>query len=266
MMPNSIKAIASLSHSGTQTDLCEMIEIWHDGSPTEAGTAVTAATIGVSTGTTPVAITLGINGAADARIGSTGVIDLLSATYNTAGECYDHINSVQGWNCRLKGMLRAGLMSDGTRSCNLEVTAATNCYKKPVIILRDSNIGSKSAGFEHGWALSAREAPTYYGQKGKIRGIEFEHRNRITLAYMSVTLTFAADTAILYVYKIKGNVETEIHQQAAVTVTASTWTPAKEIVLGPDEHILVLAVNVSAVTAASVDIHGRAIQGANITV
>ncbi len=265
MMPNSVKAIKSLSHSGTQTDLCEMIEIWHDGSSTEAGVAVTAATITTVAGTTNT-ITLTINGAVDSRIGASGIIDCEDAAWDTAGEVYDHINSVQGWCCRIKGMLRAGVMSEGGRATMLAAAAQT-CYRKPVAILRDSDIGSKAAGFEHGWVLSAREAPTYYGQKGKIRGIESEHRYRISLAYLSVTLTFVADTAILYVYKVKGTTETEIHQQASgATTVAGTWTPTKEKLLDPDEHILVLAVNVSAVTAASCDIHGRAIQGANIDV
>lgn len=265
MMPTNVKDVKSLVFAGVQTDICKMLTIWHDGSPTEAGVAVVSATIGVTTGTTPVGITLSVNGAVDARIGAAGVMDMLSATYNTAGECADHINSVQGWNCKIEGMRNTGLMSDGTRACNLEITAATNCYKTTVTILRDSDVGSKSDGFEHGWALSNRQAPAF-SKKTKIDGIESEHRYRISLAFMSVTVTFAADTAVVYVYKIKGSTETEIHQQAATTATASTWTPAKEIILAPNEHILVLAVNVSAVTAASVDIHGRAILGGTVAV
>lgn len=252
--------------AGTFTDLAPLITIWHDGSPTEAGTAVTAATITVVAATTNT-ITLGINGAVDARIGTAGVIDCENAAYNTAGEVYDHINSVAGWNCRIEGMLRAGVLAEGGRAI-MVAAAEQTCFKTPVTILRDSDVASKAAGFEHGVVISQRQAPTFgAARKGKIRAIENEHGFRNVLDYMSVTLTYAADSAVLYVYQINGTTETLLYQEtAAATTVAGVHTPNKPIVADPGYHLLILAVNVSAVTACTMANHGKSVKEVNVQV
>jgi len=241
-------------------DTAPLFTIWHDGSPTEAGAAVTAATVAVTAGTTPVGITLTINGAVDTRIGASGVMDLLSATYNTAGECYDHINSVQGWNMRLEGVLRASVFSDGTRGCTIAQTATT-CYKKPVTILRDTTITSKSAGWEHGGVISQRTAPTFYANKPKTKAIEFEHGFRNQLDYLSFTSTYGSGTSTIYVYETDGVTETLVYSQAGgATTAAGTYTPTKPIIARPGWRLVVLLINSADMTAIACDCKGRSWQ------
>jgi len=261
--PNSVKDVRTVAQAGTWTDLCPIMTIWHDGSATAGGTAVTAATITTVAGTTNT-ITLTINGSADTRIGggADGVVDLMEAGYDTCGEVYDHINSVQGWNCRLEGVLRASLLKDATRAIVIAAAEQT-CYKTGVAILRDSDVTSKAAGFEHGWVISQRAVKTARGKYGKIRAIEHEHGYRNILDKLSVTLTYAADSAVIYVYQVKGTTEELVHSQtAAATTVAGTWTPASPIIADPGYHLLIIAINVSAVTAAVSDIHGRSVKGA----
>jgi len=249
-------------------DTAPLITIWHDGSPTEDGTAVTAATIAVQDGTTPVDITLTINGAVDSRIGASGVMNLLGASYNTAGEVYDHVNSVQGWNCRIEGMLRAGVLSDGTRGCVI-AQSATTCFKTPVTILRDTTITSKSAGWEHGGVISQRAAPTWgTASKGKIRAIESEHGFRNQLDYLSFTSTYASGTSTINVYETDGVTETLVHTQAGgATTVAGTYTPTKPIIAAPGYRLMVQLVNSAAMTAIACDVKGRSWQaGASVQV
>lgn len=105
------------------------IFVWHDGQPTEAGTAVTAATITVTADTS---ITLGINGAADARVGLVGVI--AHATWGTWGEIADEINGAQGWHCQLRDARWSAGLPDG-----MNTLAETSCFKTEVGVSHDNS-------------------------------------------------------------------------------------------------------------------------------
>lgn len=107
------------------------IVIWHDGQPTEAGTAVTAATV---EGTADTSLTLKVNAAVDTRIGSSGVLAV--ATYNTYLKLANAINVAQGWHCQLvdaRGADNSGGIAPGNIS-------ATSVFKTTGLgITRDSD-------------------------------------------------------------------------------------------------------------------------------
>lgn len=245
-------------------DTAPLFTIWNDGSDI-SGTATTAATITVTGGTTPVAITLKINGAVDSRIGSSGVINLLSATYNTAGEVYDHVNSVDGWHMRLEGILRAGVLSDGTRGCVI-AQAEISCLKTPITILRDTDIASKSAGWEHAVVISARTAPVAAARRGKLGAMEYEHGFRAVIEKAVFTSTYASGTSTIKIYQVKGSTETLLHSQAGgATTAAGTWTPGAPVVADPGYHIVALLSNSADMSAVTCDVTGYCVKGAEIS-
>lgn len=248
-------------------DTAPILKIWHDGSPTEAGTAVTAATITVVAGTTNT-ITLGINGADDDRIGASGIIDCEDALWDTAGEVYDHVNSVQGWNCVLEGALRASVLSEGGREIFLAI-GVTTCYRLPVQILRLTDVTSKAAGWEHGGVISQRAAPTFgAAKKGKTRANESEHGFRNQLDSISFTSTFGSGTSAILVYETDGVTETLLHTEVApTTATLETYTPPKPIIARVGWRLLVILINSADMSAVTCDCKGRSWQkGANVQV
>lgn len=99
--------------------------IWHDGRPTEAGTAVTAATV---EGTADTSITLKVNAAVDTRIGSSGVLAV--STYDTYLKLANAINVAQGWHCQLVDARGADATSDFSAP-----TTAASCYKNAGIAM-----------------------------------------------------------------------------------------------------------------------------------
>lgn len=104
--------------------------IWHDGQATEAGTAVTAATV---EGTADTSITLKVNGAVDNRIGSSGVLAV--STYDTFLKLANNINAAQGWHCQLVDARGA----DATSNFSAPTTAAS-CYKNSgIAVVRDQS-------------------------------------------------------------------------------------------------------------------------------
>lgn len=102
--------------------------VWHDGQPTEDGTAVTAATVTVIEDTS---ITLGINGAADSRVGATGVI--AHATWGTWGLIMREINSAVGWHAVLRDAHFDGLPD------HMSTMAETSCFQTEVGIPQDNS-------------------------------------------------------------------------------------------------------------------------------
>lgn len=117
--------------------LCRLVDndypivIWHDGTPTEAGTAVTAATV---EGTADTSLTLKINAAVDTRIGTSGVLAV--STYTTFLLLAQNINAAKGWHCQLvdaRGADTSGGLAPGNIS-------ATSVYKTTGLgIKRDSD-------------------------------------------------------------------------------------------------------------------------------
>jgi len=107
--------------------------IWHDGQPTEAGTAVTAATV---TETADTSIALTINGAADTRIGDSASGTIADTTHLTWGSIADAINPYKGWHLQLVGQHRAGV--DTVTTSGLGAVSAVTCFKTAVQLLQDS--------------------------------------------------------------------------------------------------------------------------------
>ena len=102
--------------------------VWHDGSDTEAGTAVTSAWFSTYV---DVACTLHINGALDTRVSTDGIIAV--GTENTFGKVADAINAAKGWHCQLVDMLRADVPT------HIHTKTVSDAYKTAVTINRGSN-------------------------------------------------------------------------------------------------------------------------------
>jgi hypothetical protein len=106
--------------------------VWHDGSDTEAGTAVTSAYFSAYI---DAACTLHINSPLDAgldtRVSTDGIIAVSGET--TYGAIADAINSAQGWHCQLIDVLRA----DATTYINTRTILS--CLNTPITVGRDSD-------------------------------------------------------------------------------------------------------------------------------
>jgi len=106
--------------------------VWHDGSDTDDGTAVTSAYF---SSYVDVACTLHINGALaanlDSNVSSDGILAVSGES--TWGAMCDAINAVKGWHCRLIDVLRA----DATTYIN--TVTISDCYKKAVTVGRDTD-------------------------------------------------------------------------------------------------------------------------------
>lgn len=220
------------------TDLAPAMSIWHDGSPTESGTAVTAATVAVAAGGN---ITCTINGSGDARIGSSGVITI---TGLTAVDIYRQLNAVQGWNCALKGMRGANSVDN-----TLGALTAVSCLEKSVdllIVTADLDI--------HGIVISNRSYSSGAGVS-KIAGIEDEHGAINKLYYLLITATDAtAAGAEITVWSVSGAESTGETLMASFLPSASTVQTIIDlekcpIVAKPNEHLLIQYVAGGALTA-----------------
>lgn len=129
--------------------------IWHDGQCTESGTAVTAATVTVTADTS---ITLAINGAADSRLGATGVI--AHATWGTWGLIMREINSAQGWHAVLRDAHFDGVPD------HMSTMSATSCFQVSVGIPQDNSDDKvQGVGIGHwraGTTMRGVQACIYY--------------------------------------------------------------------------------------------------------
>ena len=227
------------------TDTYDIMTIWHDGSPTEAGTAVTAATVAYGDTND---ITLTINAAGDGRIGSSGVIATDAGGFNTYVEVYREINKAQGWHCRLEGVLGS---ATSTAECMDLTEISCLGYDNAQILLGDTSILDV-----HGLVISNRRVCNTGGRPGeKLRKIEDEHSAINKVSYIWITATDAtAASAVLRIYSIKGvESETLMFEQlpAATTVETILNFSARPIVALPDEHLLVQYVAGGALTAIS---------------
>lgn len=140
---------------GAAFDADHPLFVWHDGQCTESGTPVTAATITVSGDTS---ITLAINGAADARLGSTGVI--AHATWGTWGLIMREINSAQGWHAVLRDAHFDGVPD------HMTTLGETTCFQLAVGVTQDNSDdkvqGVGIANFEAGTTMEGVQACIYY--------------------------------------------------------------------------------------------------------
>jgi hypothetical protein len=217
--------------------------IWHDGTPTESGTAVTAATVAHATAT----ITLTINGAGDARLGSTGAMDTSAGGYDTYKELYDHINMVQGWHCRLEGQLHGA-----TSNAEFNELTAIRCWGYQNAQTLTATTATNDV---HGLVISNRHTCQSGAIPGgeKIKRIEDEHGAVNKLFYLWLTATDAG-TGLIRVYSIKGvESQTLLFEQASAASNAQTEFnfSTRPIVAKPKEHLLIQYVAGGAMTAAA---------------
>lgn len=255
MAPNSVKDVQSVVGSPGDDEAVGCI-IWHDGQPTEAGTAVTAATIAASSAGD---LAFTINGAADTRISTDGTIDVSGATEDTFGEVYDIVNAVQGWNMVLSGpCIRATSSNDA-----LATATAATCFKKPVSLLLDTDTAKV-----HGFTISQRKQPTWgVASKGKIRALEFEHGYKNVLDYVSFTSTYASGTSTINVYESDGITDTLLHTESGgATTAAETYTPTKPLMAKPNHRLVVQLVNSAAMASTASEINGRSLKGMDVNV
>ncbi len=144
---------------GIAMDLDYPIFIWHDGQPTESGTAVTDAHVTVSADTSiTLSITTAGSSAADSRVGSAGVIAV--ATWDTWGKIVQEINSAQGWHC----VLRDGLF-DGS-PVGVNALSKTTCLQLAVGVSCDTSddfqMGCGIANYKAGTTMEGTQACLYY--------------------------------------------------------------------------------------------------------
>jgi len=216
---------------GHVSDLAPAMQIWYDGRDV-SGTKTTAATVTYATAT----LTLAINGTGDSRVGSSGAMLCSEAAYDTFGEVEDVINAVDGWHCRLMGVLR----SDSTNA-TLEDKSATNCLRKAVDLTLDTD-----ASDIHSYCVSnaegATSVPRGCTQADKMKAIYDERGARNCLFYMkfSATLTGVHTGAI---YSVNGATRTERligSMVLAATTVANTYDFADfPITANPGERLVV---------------------------
>jgi hypothetical protein len=136
-----IRSIVAPPKPVVTADLDAAAYIWHDGSDTESGEKVTAATLTltVASGHDLITCTCTKDGssAGDSRIGASGVMDVVSASYDTWGEVADVINAAKGWHCVLVGARRSNVT--GISGNGLTALGATNCFKVPVAVTMDNS-------------------------------------------------------------------------------------------------------------------------------
>jgi hypothetical protein len=166
------------------------MSFWHDGTPLEDGTPVTAAT--VTSAAADGNITLAVNGAVDTRIGTAGVLDVSETPHDTCVEVYLAVNSVSGWHCRLEGLL-------GSDSSNhaLYTLAATNCYKVIATVGQDT-----VATDDHKLVISNRQRCVTGTRMGdhKLLAIENEHGAINKLYYLWIAVDASAGTGRIKIY------------------------------------------------------------------
>lgn len=207
--------------------------IWHDGSSTEAGTAVTAATI---TATADTSLTCSINGAADARIGATGVLD--DGTYATWGAMVDAIEVAKGWHCQLVGVIRATKTVES--NAGIGAVAETSCFKVAVEMKMDTSdvwfLGCGIVDAGYGKSLDGWR-PVLYGLDG--------------------ISTFSSGTGRISVYDCDDVAKTEKEVLRFTTATATakaypTYGPSNQpIYMAPAGHrIVVMHINSAVMSGA----------------
>lgn len=173
-------------------DKSPAFSIWHNGAPTAAGTAVTAATITFDTGDD---LTFTINGAADTRLGTGGKVDCSTETgsYDGLTELYNKVNGVPGWCMRIEAGIGTDLVDNTTR--NVLVKAATDCYKKIVTFYWDTNEAEM-----HNIVISNRRLVVLESDENKfdkIRMIEDEGGATNTLDYLKANFNIGGTTPVL---------------------------------------------------------------------
>lgn len=182
---------------GHLADLAPACEIWYDGRDV-AGVKTTTADIAHATDT----YTFQINDAVDTRLGANldGLVDTSDSGTDTYGEFSDHINSVDGWHCRLLGALRAN-----STDADMNELTEISCLKKAI----SCTITTVAI---HTYCITNAEGASAYGGStsfnDKAKAIYDEKGAANCLFYFSYNGT---DTGVITmtIYSINGVTNTE---------------------------------------------------------
>jgi len=212
------------------------IFIWHDGTPTELGVAVTAATITVTQDT---GITMDINAAVDTRLGAADGI-VVHGDFATWGLVAKHINAVKGWHC----VLRDGHFDGVPNGWN--TLAETSCLNVSVGVSvaseDDFQMGVGIVNYEAGTTMRNTQACLYYftGQ---------------------ITSTNGAQVCQIFDCDDEAGTEQLVRQFTTTTATEHPYPTAGPLgmpvyVAKPGHRILVLFEGVDNLSAGRVNIIG----------
>jgi len=110
--------------------------VWHDGSPQDDGSAVTAAYFSSKTDVSVFCRLIGTSVAGlDSNVGTEGVITITNSNDDTFGKVADKINAAPGWHCQLVDVLRA---DSCLHLASIMAVKDSNCYMNAgVTISRD---------------------------------------------------------------------------------------------------------------------------------
>lgn len=110
--------------------------VWHDGSDTEADTAVTSAWFSSAT---DASLYFYISGTIDYRVGTLGIITITKTNDDTFGKVADKINAVKGWHCQLVDVLRA---DSCLHLASITAVKDSNCFKNAGVTISRDNAAS----------------------------------------------------------------------------------------------------------------------------
>lgn len=107
--------------------------VWHDGSPQDDGSAVTAAYFSSKVDASLYCYVTGTSVAGlDSNVGTEGVITVTKGNDDTFGEVADAINAAPGWHCQLVDMLRA---DSSLFIASITNVKDSNCYMNAGVTL-----------------------------------------------------------------------------------------------------------------------------------
>jgi hypothetical protein len=238
---------------GHIADKAPAMEIWYDGSPI-AGVATTSATVQYTTDT----LFFKINGSIDTRLGDGAEVDCNNASYNTAILVERHINSIDGWHCRLLGVLGAS-SSDAVYE---DSAAALNCLRTAAVINIDT-----SAHLTHSFCITNATAPVNVpsGLQGTMkREAIYDERGAMNcLFYLSYIVTLGG-TSTCNFYSINRVTETE-NLLGTILPAASNLVNTFDfkgipLTAQPGEQLVVIHTDNTSLTSTSSIINAKSIR------
>jgi hypothetical protein len=238
---------------GHIADKAPAMEIWYDGSPI-AGVATTSATIQYATTT----LTFNINGAVDTRIGASGLMVCSGTGYDTAIEVERAINKVDGWCCRLLGVLGAS----STDAVYVDSGAALNCLRKAATICIET-----STHLTHSFCVTNAPTPANIpsGLNGTMkREAIYDERGAMNcLFYLSYIVTLGG-TSTCNFYSINRVTETETLLgtilPAATNVVNTFDFKGIPLTAQPGEQLVVIHTDDTSLTSTSSIINAKSIR------
>lgn len=140
-------------------------------------------------------ITLSLDGAADATVGATGVIDITAAAYNTLGEVCDAINLSANWEAEIV----AGLRSDAVNGSEL-LARSTSTFRMfaEVSLYADS---SDSGVYKVGYLLEPGRA--FEHVKGREVGSTAKQHRVGLVRHRSLVNTNGGEATTITAYELK---------------------------------------------------------------